>query len=118
MRHSDRSNRRQLIRSGKSGRVRSGAVLPGVAASNGDRPFAETITVTKNPGDLLGVDYYEIEVFSGGTWNPLPAGAEVGFQRKSWDTATASTGWANFPFTSISGHNVCETASITKRPAG
>ena len=86
-----------------------GAVLPGVAASNGDRPFAETINVTKNPGDLLGIDYYEIEVFSGGTWNPLPAGAEVGFQRNYWDTATASTGWANFPFTSISGHNVCET---------
>jgi hypothetical protein len=103
---------------GPVGYAYPGAVLPGAAASNGDRPFAETITVTKNPGDLLGIDYYEIEVFSGGTWNPLPAGAEVGFQRNYWDTATASTGWASFPFTTISGHNVCETREHYETASG
>ena len=86
-----------------------GAVTPGAVAYNGDRPFAETVTVTKNPGELLGVDYYEIEVYSGGSWNPLPAGAALNFQRNYWDTGTSSTGWAGFPFTTISGHNVCET---------
>lgn len=95
-----------------------GAVAPGSATYNGDRPFAETITVSKNPGDLLGVDYYEVEVFSGGAWNPLPAGAALGFQRNYWDTGTATTGWANFPVTVISGREVFETREHFETASG
>lgn len=52
----------------------------------GDNPFAGIVAVDKNPGDLLGVDYYAVEhsVDGGATWNPLPAGASVPFKRQSF----------------------------------
>lgn len=78
------------------------------------RPFAGIIPIAKNPGDLLGVDYYEIEFFDEdpaiSDWVPLPPGAAVDFERQYWDTATATRKWASFPFDdSIFGRNVVET---------
>jgi hypothetical protein len=73
------------------------------------RPFAGTIPIWKNPGDLLNVDYYEIEYWDGATWQPLPPGAEVDFKRRYWDTAAGTALPVGFSFTAISGHNVVET---------
>jgi hypothetical protein len=84
-----------------AGYLRPGAVLPGFAAYDGDRAYAGIIPVVKNFGDMLNVDYYEIEFFSGGTWNPLPPGAAVDFWRRWMLFPGASTGDESFPFTSM-----------------
>ena len=86
-----------------------GAVLPGTAAYNGDRPFAGIIPVEKNPGDMLGVDYYEIEHFAGGMWQPLPPGGGATFVRRWLETGSWTTGDVPFPAMTISGHNVYES---------
>lgn len=95
-----------------AGYLHPGAVLPGVADYNGDRPFAGTITV-ENANVMLNVDYYEIEHSSDGgtTWNPLPPGAAVDFNRKWMDMIwpVFPTGNVPFQFTNISGHNVVES---------
>jgi hypothetical protein len=97
-----------------------GNVIAGTAAYNGDRPFAETIWITKNPGDMLNVDYYELEVSTDGgtTWNPLPAGAPLGFSRMYWDTASLTTGFAGFPVTTKSGHDVYESREHYEAASG
>jgi hypothetical protein len=75
------------------------------------RPFAGIIPVYKNPGDLINVDYYEIEVFDGG-WTPLESaypGTALDFKRRYWDTAALLSKPADFPVTVISGRAVTET---------
>lgn len=59
-----------------------GNVAPGTNAWNGDRPFAGIVAVEKNTGDMLNVDYYEIEMDDGSGWTPLPTGAAVDFARR------------------------------------
>lgn len=81
-----------------AGYLYAGEVLPGTISSNGDRPYAGGVSVYKNSGDMLNVDYYEIEFFSGGTWNPLPPGAAIGFTRKWMVSPTFVTGDESFPF--------------------
>lgn len=85
--------------------------LPGlvpVNTHNYHRPFANIVPILKNPDDLAGVDYYEIEFNDGSGWNPLPSGAAVDFRRRYWDAGTGSQP-AAFPFGFISGHEVVET---------
>jgi hypothetical protein len=89
-----------------AGYLRPGAVIAGTANYNGDRPFAGTVPVVKNFGDMLGVDYYEVEFNSGSGWNPLPAGAAVDFRRRWLETLGWTTGDPAFNWSVISGHNV------------
>jgi hypothetical protein len=89
-----------------------GAVPSGASAYNGDRPFGGAVTITKNPGDLVGVDYIELEVLdpATATWGPLPMGAELGFQRQYWEPGgTPQMVFPNFPVQTLSGHRVWET---------
>ena len=89
-----------------------GAVAPGTAASNGDRPFGGTVTIDKNPGDMIGIDYVELERFDSGSssWIPLPMGAELGFSREYWEPgATPPTIFPAFPVQTLSGHRVWKT---------
>lgn len=83
-----------------------GGVTPGTATYNGDRPFAGIVPVVKNFGDLLSVDYYEIEYNDGSGWNPMPGGATVDFYRRWMQTGTWTTGDVLFNWTNISGRNV------------
>jgi hypothetical protein len=83
-----------------AGYLRPGAVIAGTADYNGDRPYAGTVTLEKNSGDILNVDYYEVEFFSGGTWKPLPPGASVSFGRRWMLLPGAVTGDESFAFTS------------------
>lgn len=78
------------------------------------RPFGGVIPIAKNPDDLIGVDYYEIEVFDDDPmvldWVPLPPDAAVSFYRRYWDYVASPPGiMALFKFQDISGHNVVET---------
>lgn len=79
--------------------------------ASGDRPFAGVVTITKNPGDLVGFDYYELEHrIGGGAWNPLPAGAELPFSRQYWEPAAATPmQYPLFSVLTMSGHRVYET---------
>jgi hypothetical protein len=89
-----------------------GNVTPGTATYNGDRPFGGVVTITKNPGDLVGVDYIELEMYDAGTssWVPLPMGAELGYSREYWEPAgTPQFVFPPFPVQNISGHRVWET---------
>lgn len=86
-----------------------GAVSPGTAAYNGDRPFGGLIPVEKNFGDMLNVDYYEIEYHDGVNWVPLPLGAAANFRRRWLETTGFTYGDVAFPFVFISGHNVVES---------
>jgi hypothetical protein len=97
-----------------AGYLRPGAVLPGVADYNGDRPYAGIIPIEKNSGDLPGVDYYELEFFSGGVWQPLPTGAAVDYRRRWMLFPAVTVGDESFPFvTMLDGaavpHSVVET---------
>ncbi len=89
------------------GYLNPGPVVP-VNTHNYHRPFAGTIPILKNPDDLAGVDYYEIEFNDGSGWKPLPSGAAVDFKRRYWDSGAGSQ-LASFPFVLISGHEVVET---------
>ena len=89
-----------------------GAVVAGTATYNGDRPFGGAVTISKNPGDMVGVDYIELERYDSGsaTWVPLPMGAELGFAREYWDPgATPPTVFPDFPVLTLSGHRVWKT---------
>ena len=94
-----------------------GYLNPGVVPANTTiyhRAFAGTIPIHKNPNDLAGVDYYEIEVFDDDptvlAWVPLPPGAAVDFNRRYWDLFnTPHNNPAPFKFQDISGHDVVET---------
>lgn len=99
---------------GPDGYLFPGAVVPGAAAYNADRPFASTVTVEK-ANLFTGVDYYEIEVDSGGGFGPLPAGAAMNFSRH-WMQPPHPPGqpaWQHgdvgFAFTTMSGHLVAES---------
>lgn len=83
------------------GYLSPGAVLPGVADYNGDRPYAGTVNVEKNSGDMLNVDYYEIEFFNGTAWNPLPTGGAVDFNREWMLLPAATTGNESFLFSAM-----------------
>jgi hypothetical protein len=84
-----------------AGYLRPGGVAPGSPTYNGDRPYADTITITKNTGDMVGVDYYEVEYFNGATWGPVPPGAAVSFSRRWMLLPGATTGDEPFPFISM-----------------
>ncbi len=71
-----------LVPSPLLGLYRPGAVAPGVADYNSDRPFAGTVPVKKVPVTMLNVDYYEIQYLVGGIFVPLPPGACVDFLRR------------------------------------
>jgi hypothetical protein len=103
------------------GYARPGAVLAGSTNYNGDRPFAGSVSMTKNPGDLVGVDYIELEMFDSGTstWVPLPVGAELGYQREYWEpAATPPTVFPPFPVQTLSGHRVWETREHFEASSG
>ena len=97
---------------GPEGYAYPGAVAAGTSASNGDRPFGGSVSITKNPGDMIGVDYIELERWdpTGMAWVPLPAGAEVDFAREYWEPgATPPTQFPAFPVQTLSGHRVWKT---------
>lgn len=95
---------------GPDGYLFPGNVAPGAAAYNGDRPFAGIVPVEK-ANVMTGVDYYEIEHFSGGSWQPLPAGGARDFCRHWMQPAFPTWNHGNVPFTftTISGHSVVES---------
>jgi hypothetical protein len=98
-----------------------GDVTPGTSAYNGDRPFAGGITIWKNPGDLIGVDYIELEMFDTITamWVPLSMGAELGYSREYWEPgATPPTVFPFFPVQTLSGHRVWETREHYEATSG
>ncbi len=83
-----------------AGYLHPGAVAPGAADYNGDRPFAGVIPLEKNFNDMLNVDYLEVEQSPDGvTWSPLPTGAAVDFTRLWMETVGFTTGTVAFPFT-------------------
>lgn len=86
------------------------AVAPGSVGYNGDRPFSGSITVWKNPGDLIGLDYLELETFdvTSSSWISLPMGAELGFNRQYWEPGVGM-GFPAFPVQMLSGHRVWAT---------
>lgn len=83
----------------------AGYLLPG------DNPFAGVIPVEKDPGDLVGVDYYAVEHSTDGgmTWSPLPAGASVPFKRHWMLFPGAVSGFPDFNTTPFGGHELYET---------
>jgi hypothetical protein len=87
-----------------------GAVTPGSGGTNGDRPFAGTVTVEK-ANIMTGVDYYEIEYSDGGPWQALPAGAALDFSRHWMQPAVPLWHHGDVPFhwTNIAGHRVAES---------
>ena len=102
------------------GYVSPNGVTPGTAAYNGDRPLAGTVTVEKNSGAMLNVDYYEIETFDGVNWVPLPAGAALNFSRRYMHmlSPTFPTTDVPFDFTNISGHNVVQSKEFFEANSG
>lgn len=98
-----------------------GAVIAGDKNYNGDRPFAGKVTITKNPGDLVGVDYIELEMFDPATsnWVPLPMGAESPFQRQYWEPGgTPTMVFPSFSVHTMSGHQVWETREHFETASG
>jgi hypothetical protein len=98
-----------------SGASQVGYLNPGLASSNGDRPYSGTIPIRGCVG--TDVDYYEflISTDSGPmkTWNALPVPAAGGVPRSYWDNGVKKWIPVNFPFTQISdgviNHNVIES---------
>ena len=103
-----------------AGYLNPGAVTPGTQAYNGDRPFAGTVRVEKNAGDMLNVDYYEIEHFDGVNWVALPAGAAQNFARRYMEMVAPSFPTTDVPFnfTDISSHNVVESREHWEAASG
>ncbi|MFN0191927.1 MAG: carboxypeptidase-like regulatory domain-containing protein [Aestuariivirga sp.] len=64
-----------------AGYYRPGAVAPGSTSADGDRPFSETVTVEKNSGAMVNVDYYEIQWHDGTGWTDPPPGSLLNFSR-------------------------------------
>jgi hypothetical protein len=95
------------------GYARPNAVVAGSAAYNGDRPFGGTVHVSKNSGDMLGVDYYSVEYHDGVSWKALPAGAGLTISRGwlYWDGTDWFSGSQAFPYDSVTfpGHVVYES---------
>lgn len=99
---------------GPDGYLYPGAVAPGVAAANGDRPFAGVVPVYK-ANIMTGVDFYEVEYDSGAGFGPLPPGAAISFCRH-WvqpPHPPAQPAWQHgdvaFNFNVIAGHSVVES---------
>jgi len=67
--------------------------------------------VLKNTGEMLGVDYYELEYSADGglTWNPPAAGGGVDFKRRWLDVGTLTTGDEAFPYQLACGRYVYES---------
>ena len=87
-------------------------LTPGTAGFNSDRPFGGVVHAWKNSGDMVGVDYYEIEYNDGLGWKPLPVGAGLAIYRYwlFWDGDWHS-GYEVFPYdsTKFPGHTVYES---------
>lgn len=103
-----------------AGYLYPGAVTPGTATYNGDRPFSGTVSVVKNAGELLNVDYYEIERFDGVNWVALPTGAAQNFSRRYMQLVAPAFPTTNVPFNfvDISGHNVVESKEHWEAASG
>jgi hypothetical protein len=103
-----------------------GYLAPGAVPLNATghhRPFAGSVPVDKNPGDLTGVDYLEFEFSDdgGATWQLLPAGRGEDFQRSYWDLATSPPSVAvdfKFDSTSFPGRTVLETREHRENAIG
>ena len=95
------------------GYLNPGAVSPGDVAYNGDRPFGGTVNVYKDYGDMLAVDYYEIEVDDGSGWQPLPPGAGLTITRRwmYWDGTDWDSEDQAFPYDAATfpGHTLYES---------
>jgi hypothetical protein len=94
-----------------------GSVAPGTQAYDGDRPFGGNLSISKNPGDLVGVDYLELEMLAGMSWVPLPMGAELAFSRE-YLVFPSTTIFPNFPAQTLSGHRVWETREHFQAASG
>jgi len=96
-----------------AGYLHPDAVSPGDVAYNGDRPFGGTVNVYKNSGDMVDVDYYEIEYDDGSGWQPLPPGAGLTITRRwlYWDGTDWLSGNQAFPYDAATfpGHTVYES---------
>lgn len=96
-----------------------GYLNPGAVPVNSTshhRPFGGLLPIFKNPNDLAGLDYYEIEYLDEDlavpAWVPLPTGAAKNFNRRYWDAVLSPPGIsALFKFQDIGSHNVLETRS-------
>lgn len=102
-----------------------GALPAGSVGSNADRPFGGNVTITKNPGDLIGVDYMELERFdpASGTWTSLPLGAELDFSRGYFElpippSTTPTYGFPGFPVLNLSGRRVWKTRERYEADSG
>ncbi len=79
-----------------------------------DIPFGGVVTVTHNPSDLVGLDYYgfEYSTDAGATWQPLPQGSLQSFAR-SWKDFDPShpqhDGDVAFAPVAVAGYGVYET---------
>jgi hypothetical protein len=86
---------------------------PGLVSNSGDRPFAGAIWISGDFGALAGADYYELEYFSGGVWQPLPLGTVSGFTRTYFGPQLPSgpinTYPAPFPVIELDGRRVIES---------
>ncbi len=98
---------------GPVGYALPGNVVAGAHAYNGDRPFAGVVNVAKNGSDMLGVDYYEIEVNGGSGWTPLPFGWAHNISRSwlqtdgvTWTSGAVPFNWDN---TLVPGHTLIES---------
>ena len=117
LRRRHRRDRRQPRRAGGAGVLEGyvfpNGVAPGTAAYNGDRPFAGTVTVEKNSGAMLNVDYYEIETFRrrqlGGACRRGAAQRTSTRRYMHMLAPFFPTTDVPFNFTDISGHNVVES---------
>jgi hypothetical protein len=98
-----------------AGYLRPGAILPATSAYNGDRPFGGIVNVWKNEGDMIAVDYYEVEYDDGLGWKPLPPGAGFTIIRNwlLWDNSLARwfSGNETFPYdvSTFPGHAVYQS---------
>ncbi len=95
------------------GYLNPGDVSAGTAAYNGDRPFGGVVNVWKNSGDMVGIDYCEIEYDDGTGWQPLPLGAGRTITRRwlFWDGTEWLSGTQAFPYDAATfpGHTVYES---------
>ena len=93
----------------------AGYANPGLAASNGDRPYAGAVRIHGVFGDMAGVDYYEFEwaPAAAGPWSPMPVAAAGGFTRSFWGPALPAGAVGVHPvpfnFALIGGQNVIES---------
>jgi hypothetical protein len=98
------------------GYLAPGSPPAGSARHDGDRPFAETVTLWRSAPPLQGVDYLEFEYDDGSGWDAVPHDAVENFERAYvyYDpTAPSGSQWevrrASFDFSTIDGHWVVQT---------